>query len=99
MYQLATKLKTQLKNRLSFLIESIVKKSLLTEPQLTATFEYFLSNLQETIDVKAFNEFCGVGVVVTPEQVKATVADVLNTHKDELLKSRYKFPLGNLMSN
>ena len=63
-----------------------------------AAFEYFLANIKENVDVKAFNEFCGVGVVVTPEQIKATVAEVINKNKDELVKSRYKFPLGNLMS-
>lgn len=98
LYQLATKLKSQIRNRLSFLIENIVKKNLVTEPQLTAAFEYLLSNLQENVDVKAFNDFCGVGVVVTPEQVKAAVAEVINKNKDELVKSRYKFSFGNLMS-
>lgn len=48
--------------------------------------------------MKAFNDFCGVGVVVTPEQVKAAVAEVINKNKDELVKSRYKFSFGNLMS-
>jgi len=64
-------------------VENIVKKNLLTEPQLTAAFEYFLSNLQENIDVKAFNDFCGVGVVVTLEQIKTSVAEVINKNKDE----------------
>jgi glutaminyl-tRNA synthetase len=99
LYQLATKLKSQIKNRLNFLIENIVKKNLITEAQLTASFEFFLSHLQENFDVNAFNEFCGVGVVVTPEQIKSIVSDVITKNKDELAKNRYKFPLGNLMSD
>jgi hypothetical protein len=91
---LATKIKAQIKNRLSFLIEKICKKKLLTEPQLNgnhlfysnenlssilffvffvAAFDYFLSNLSEAIDENAFNQYCGVDVVVTPEQIKSAV--------------------------
>jgi len=100
LYQLATKIKSQIKNRSSFIIEKIVNKKLLTEPQLNAAFDYFLSNLlQETVDTKAFDQFCGVDVVVTPEEIKASVTGVLNKNKDELVKNRYKFPLGNLMSD
>ena len=38
-----------------------------------AAFEYLLSNPTDPLDVKKFNEFCGVGVVITPEQIKNTV--------------------------
>ena len=37
-YQLATKFKSQLKNRLHFLIDNIINKNLNTEPQLTGTY-------------------------------------------------------------
>lgn len=40
---------------------------------LKAAFDYFLSNLLADVDVKKFNEFCGVGVVVTPEEIKKNV--------------------------
>jgi glutaminyl-tRNA synthetase len=117
-YQLATKFKAQLKNRLNFLIENIVSKNLNTEPQLTgknfllfnqnhqmslffriAAFEYLLSNPNDPLNVAAFNEFCGVGVVVTLEQIKSTVNEVLNAHKNDLIEKRYKFNVGLLMSN
>ena len=35
--------------------------------------EYLLSNPLDPLDVKKFDEFCGVGVVITPEQIKKTV--------------------------
>jgi hypothetical protein len=40
---------------------------------LKAAFDYFLSNPLADVDVKKFNEFCGVGVVVTPEEIKKNV--------------------------
>ena len=42
--------------------------------QNKAAFDYFLSNPLAEVDVKKFNEFCGVGVVVTPEQIKTNVS-------------------------
>ena len=41
---------------------------------LVAALEYLLSNPTDPLDVKKFNEFCGVGVVVTPEHIKSTVS-------------------------
>ena len=38
-----------------------------------AAFEYLISNPTDPFDVKKFNEYCGVGVVITPEQIKETV--------------------------
>lgn len=49
------------------------------------------------MDIKSFNEYCGVGVVVTPEQIKQTVQDVINEKKCEILEKRYKFPVGSLL--
>lgn len=40
---------------------------------LKAAFDYLLSNPLDPLDKAKFNEYCGVGVVVTPEQIKNTV--------------------------
>jgi glutaminyl-tRNA synthetase len=98
LYQVAAKIKSQIRNRLNFLVENTVNKNLNNEPQLTAALEYLLSNPNDPLDVQKFNEYCGVGVVVTPEQVKQMVTDVLNKHKAELLEKRYRLNQGILMS-
>ena len=36
--------------------------------------QYFLSNPVDKVDVAAFEAACGVGVVVTPEQVEQAVS-------------------------
>ncbi|RNA15970.1 glutamine--tRNA ligase [Brachionus plicatilis] len=97
LYQTGTKMKSQIKNRLPLLVESVVNKNLTTEPQLTAAFEYLISHPGQDLDIKSFNEYCGVGVVVTPEQIKQTVQDVINEKKCEILEKRYKFPVGSLL--
>ncbi len=73
LYQIASKIKAQIRNRLNFIVENVVNKNLNNEPQLTAALEYLLANPNDPLDVAKFNEFCGVGVVVTLEQVKQTV--------------------------
>lgn len=66
--------------------------------QIKAAFDYFLSNPLAEVDMKKFNEACGVDVVVTPEEIKKNVCEVIATHKDELIEKRYKFNTGLLMS-
>lgn len=97
-YSLATKFKSQLKNRLEFLIDNIVNKKLLSDLQLTAAFDYLLSNPTDPLNEKQFNAFCGIGVVITPTQIKSTVEEVLNKHKTELLDKRYKYPVGPVLA-
>ncbi|CAF0733153.1 unnamed protein product [Brachionus calyciflorus] len=99
LYQIGTKIKSQIKHRLPLLVESVVNKNLTNEPQLTAAFEYLISNPLDQVDISKFNEYCGVGVVVTPEQIKQTVEDVVNKYKAELVEKRYKFPQGTLMAD
>ena len=57
-----------------------------------------LSHPLDPLDIVKFNESCGVGVHITTEQVKQTVADTLAKHKDELVVKRYKFPQGVIMA-
>lgn len=97
-YSLATKFKPQLKNRLNFLIDNILNKNLASELQLTAAFEYLLSNqTSDPLNVREFNEACGVGVIITPEQIKSTVEEVLSKNKSELLEKRYRFSVGPIL--
>ncbi|XP_070193396.1 glutamine--tRNA ligase-like isoform X2 [Littorina saxatilis] len=48
--------------------------------------------------VAAFEQACGVGVVVTPEEIEAAVESVVKKHKAELLEKRYKANVGALLS-
>lgn len=57
-----------------------------------------MTNTTDPIDVKKFNEFCGVGVVVTADDIKKLVSDVINKHKAELTEKRYRFNVGTLMT-
>ena len=60
--------------------------------------EYLLSNPSGTIDVKKFEESCGVGISITPDQIEQVVEDLVAQHRAEILEKRYAFNVGQLMS-
>jgi glutaminyl-tRNA synthetase len=59
----------------------------------------FLADLggDAPLDGAALDAAAGVGVVVTPEQVTAAVESAVAAHRDELVETRYRFPVGNLI--
>lgn len=44
-----------------------------------------------------FEEVCGVGVVVTEEEIVMEIRSAIELHKDDLLKRRYNFNIGKIM--
>lgn len=40
------------------------------------------------VDIKAFDEACGVGVIVTPDQIEQEVSKVIEQNQAELLEKR-----------
>lgn len=97
LYHLATKVKAQIIDKVPFIAESIVNKKLDTVQRVDAALNYFLSNIKEAIDIKAFEEACGVGIAVTAEQIKNVVEAIIAKHKDEIVEKRYRFNAGPLM--
>lgn len=66
--------------------------------RVDAALEYLLSAVNESnIDIPAFEKACGVGVVVTPEQVEQAVEKHMTKYKQELVEKRYRFNSGIVM--
>uniref|UniRef100_A0A3B4F901 Glutamine--tRNA ligase n=1 Tax=Pundamilia nyererei TaxID=303518 RepID=A0A3B4F901_9CICH len=95
LYSMASRLKDI--KRLAFLSESIAQRKICTELQLAAALDFVKGHPQDPINQKEFDEACGVGVVITPEQIEEAVEAVIKKHKDQLLKERYHFNMGLLM--
>lgn len=95
LYSMTSRLKDP--NRLGFLTDHIAHSKIITEQQLAAALEFVKSHPEDPLNVKAFEEACGVGVVVTPEQVEEAVEKAIKKHKEQLLKERYHFNMGLLM--
>uniref|UniRef100_A0A8C4GQ72 Glutamine--tRNA ligase n=1 Tax=Dicentrarchus labrax TaxID=13489 RepID=A0A8C4GQ72_DICLA len=95
LYNMASRLKDT--KRLTFLSDNIAQCKICTELQLAAALDFVKSHPQEPINQKAFEEACGVGVVITPEQIEDAVSTVIKKHKEQLLNERYRFNMGLLM--
>jgi glutaminyl-tRNA synthetase len=54
--------------------------------------DYLLSNPLGDVDIKAFEESCGVGIVVTPEQIELEVEKVIKKYHTELVEKRSVLP-------
>lgn len=97
-YHLATKIKPQILDKLPFICEYIASGKLDSTLRLDAALDFILSNVNKTnINVKEFEYACGVGVVVTPEQVEQAVEKHMAKYKQELLEKRYRFNAGIVM--
>lgn len=57
-----------------------------------AAMDYLLSNPLGDVDIKAFEESCGVGIVVTPEQIEQEVEKVIKKYHTELVEKRSVLP-------
>uniref|UniRef100_A0A3B3SK42 Glutaminyl-tRNA synthetase class Ib non-specific RNA-binding domain-containing protein n=1 Tax=Paramormyrops kingsleyae TaxID=1676925 RepID=A0A3B3SK42_9TELE len=95
LYSMASRLKDA--HHLRFLTEQIVHRKITTDLQLSAALDFLKNHSQGAVVQEDFDAACGVGVVITPEQIEDAVEVVINKHKDQLLKERYRFNMGLLM--
>ncbi|KAL3064475.1 hypothetical protein OYC64_000689 [Pagothenia borchgrevinki] len=95
LYSMASRLKDP--KRVGFLSDCIVQSKICTELQLAAALEFVKSHPQDPINQKAFEDTCGVGVFITPEQIEEAVESVIKKYKEKLLVERFHFNMGLLM--
>lgn len=50
--------------------------------------DYLIANPVGSVNIKAFEDSCGVGIVVTPEDIEEEVKKVVTRHKAELVEKR-----------
>eukprot|EP00039_Didymoeca_costata_P025780 m.14234 g.14234 ORF g.14234 m.14234 type:complete len:659 (-) comp5042_c0_seq1:280-2256(-) len=65
-------------------------ESILAIPKTNAAIN-FLSKAKDPVSEEAFRAAAGVGVVVSAELVGKEVRDLVEAHKDEVIKNGYKF--------
>lgn len=95
LYTMASRLKDT--NRLALLADYIAQRKITTELQLAAALDFVKSHPQDPINQNEFESACGVGVVITPEQIEDAVEAVIKQHRDGLVNERYRFNMGLLM--
>uniref|UniRef100_A0A2R5LM75 Probable glutamine--tRNA ligase n=1 Tax=Ornithodoros turicata TaxID=34597 RepID=A0A2R5LM75_9ACAR len=98
LYNAVTKIKSQISGHLPLLVRYIAEGKLDSELKLSAALEFLLAHPEPPLDVAAFDEFSGVGVQVTPDQIEKAVEETLGDHREALLKKRYQFNMGILLA-
>lgn len=102
-YHMATKLKTQIANHLPMLVNDlIVPRKLDNTIRIDAALEYLLSHGQQPgrpVDMAALELACGVGVVVTPEEIERVVDTLVRANRDAIIQQRYRFNVGKIMAD
>lgn len=93
-YYLSSKLKAQQEKHIPLLVEHIATKKLDNVQRVDAALQYLLSDIKSNVDMKTFEEWCGIGVVVTGEQIEQVVEEVLQKHRNDILDKRYRFNCG-----
>eukprot|EP01084_Bolivina_argentea_P298975 515333_1 len=83
------------KSNRSTLLQYVVQGKIKTVVQLAAAFEYCSQTESSSFDTNQFETSCGVGVVVTQQEISNVVDEVLNTHKDQI-KQKGRDCLGTL---
>ncbi|XP_072136303.1 glutamine--tRNA ligase [Mobula birostris] len=97
LYNAAARLKDQ--EHLAFLIKYIANKGLNSDLQLSAALEYIKKHQLDSIDSADFERECGIGVVVSPEQIEEAVEAAVSKYKTQIMLERYRFNMGLLMGD
>lgn len=97
LYQLGTKVKPQYAKNIQLVVHFIIGGGIKSEAQVSAALDYLLTTSVNGIDIAAFEKACGVGVVVTHDEIEDIVSDVINKYKERLLTDRYTFNVGKLL--
>lgn len=93
LYHLATKIKPQIIHHLKLLVSYIISKKLDTSVRIDVALEFLLSHgpQKPNVDTKELDKICGVGIVVSPEEIDRTVESLITKNKSEILEQRYRF--------
>ncbi|XP_055852721.1 probable glutamine--tRNA ligase [Episyrphus balteatus] len=99
LYHMASKIKPQIIGELPLLNKYIVSKKLDSIMRIDAALEYLLKvgHKKDGVNIEEFEKECGVGVVVTPEEIDRAVEEQIRLHKDALIEQRYHFNVGKIM--
>ncbi|KAF5282463.1 hypothetical protein FQA39_LY17578 [Lamprigera yunnana] len=97
LYHLATRSKPQISHHLPFIVKFIVSKKLDSTLRIDKAIAYALLHISTGIDPKEFEDYCGVGIIITPEQIENVVEKFVNKNKKDLLEKRYRFSVGILI--
>ncbi|KJH52703.1 tRNA ligase class I, catalytic domain protein [Dictyocaulus viviparus] len=99
LYQLGTKVRTQCLDNILLVVRAIISEGIKSEAQVSAALDYLLTSSIREVNLSAFEKACGIGVIVTHDQIEDAVSKVIGEHRERLLKERYTFNTGKLLGD
>uniref|UniRef100_A0A182N8V6 Probable glutamine--tRNA ligase n=1 Tax=Anopheles dirus TaxID=7168 RepID=A0A182N8V6_9DIPT len=98
-FQVCSKIKPQSAHFLEVIVKKVFDHSLDTSLRVDTALEYALANVTKaTFDEAAFDAACGVGVVVTPEEIERAVESTVAKYRDDIVQQRYRYNVGKLLA-
>ncbi|CAG9809996.1 unnamed protein product [Chironomus riparius] len=99
-YHLCSKIKAQSMQYLDLLVGMIADNKLDNTIRVDFSLEYVLTHSVKAnlTNVAELEKFCGVNVIVTPEEIDKAVEEIIKKNKTELIEQRYRFNIGKLLS-
>lgn len=93
LYQVATKFPANAKRHRAFIARNIVSKQI-TNTNIQPCLDYLKKLGADDLNEATFKEECGLGFVVSKEQVQAAVSKLIEQKREELLTKRYRVNIG-----
>eukprot|EP01022_Parablepharisma_sp_SALTPOND_P026501 TRINITY_DN64282_c4_g1_i1.p1 TRINITY_DN64282_c4_g1~~TRINITY_DN64282_c4_g1_i1.p1 ORF type:complete len:972 (-),score=63.93 TRINITY_DN64282_c4_g1_i1:4540-7368(-) len=81
LYKVATKVPPGFERHLEFLAQYIAQGKLRTDAQVEAAIAYIKSTTGEKMDIPDFEQRCGVGVIVTKEEIREVLHKLFEQNK------------------
>lgn len=96
LYTVATKYPANALVHRPNLIKYILSEKIKNSAQLDAALSFLSTLGPDSLDPVKFEEACGVGVVVSFEEIQLAVSDVLNENMEAIVEQRYRINVGSL---
>lgn len=99
LYHMASKIKQQIIHQLPLLVKYIVAKKLDNTLRIDFALEFLLKTGHQAAEVNLaeLDKYCGVGIVVTPDEIDKAVEGVIGKHKAAIVEQRYHFNVFKIM--
>lgn len=100
LYHMASKIKTQIIHFMPMMVKYIVSRKLDTTLRIDCALEYLLSkghHKDSIIDTDELDKVCGVGIIVTPDEIDKAVENIIKINRTDIIDQRYRYNIGKIM--
>ncbi|KAJ4808672.1 Glutamine--tRNA ligase [Rhynchospora pubera] len=96
LYTVATKYPANALVHRPVLVNYVVSTKIKSSAQLDAALSFLTNVGPEPFELDKFEQACGIGVEVSPEEIQASVKAIVDENMDAILEQRYHINVGSL---